>query len=365
MIIYDKLTENQKLELVKGVIEVSGRHMNRTALGVVDAITQLYPSATFEELKSMLPDSINPAAPKNYRSLFKPYSEKLYGVIQPGSIRKECQEQELDINASHFTDDTEIFKSSDGIEILVSKSWESKDTETGGHDLDNLIQHVEKYGVRVVEYQKEKTFKKGGYTLEIINPSLFNTLVNPKKKSFPYWILFIGLLLAGILGFLLLKACNKETTVLKKPNVEAIKSKPIDKPKDAIAQLKEDVKAGKNVENRVISFNAIFFEFDSDKIKDSSLSDLKLALDLLNELPDLAIEINGHTSNEGKEMHNLQLSQKRAQAVKTWLVSNGVTESRLTSVGKGSSESISPNDTEENKEKNRRIEFVILENKSN
>jgi outer membrane protein OmpA-like peptidoglycan-associated protein len=362
MIIYDKLTEKQKLELKNGVIEVSGRHMNRTALGIVDAVTQLYPSATFEDLKLLLPDSINPAAPKNYRSLFNPYSERMYGVIQPGSIRKECQEQELDINASHFTEEGEIFKSSDGIEVLVSKSWESKDTETGEHDLENLIQHVEKYGVRVVEYQKEKSFKKGGYSLEIINPALLNQLINPKKKSFPYWVLFIGLLLAGILGFFLLKACNKETTVIKKPNVEAVKSKPIDKPKDAIAQLKEDVKAGKNVENRVISFNAIFFEFDSDKIKDSSLSDLKLALDLLNELPDLAIEINGHTSNEGKEIHNLQLSQKRAQAVKTWLVSNGITESRLTSVGKGSTESISPNDTEENKEKNRRIEFVIVKN---
>jgi outer membrane protein OmpA-like peptidoglycan-associated protein len=44
------------------------------------------------------------------------------------------------------------------------------------------------------------------------------------------------------------------------------------------------------------------------------------------------------------------------------LVSNGIPDNRLTSVGKGSTESISPNDTEENKEKNRRIEFVIVKN---
>lgn len=205
MIIYDKLTEKQKLELKNGVIEVSGRHMNRTALGIVDALIQLYPSATFEDLKLLLPDAINPAAPKNYRSLFNPYSERMYGVIQPGSIRKECQEQELDINASHFTDEGEIFKSSDGLEILVSKSWESKDTETGQHDLENLIQHVEKYGVRVVEYQKEKSFKKGGYSLEVINPVLFNSLVNPKKKSY-YWLLLIVLVLVGLLGFFYLKS---------------------------------------------------------------------------------------------------------------------------------------------------------------
>lgn len=357
---FEKLTETQRKEISKGVIEVSGRHMNRTALGIVDAMVQLYPRASFEELKSMLPDTINPAAPKNYRSLFNPYTDKLYGVIQPGSIKKECKEQELDVNASHFTDDSEIFKSSDGIEILVSKSWESNDTQTGEHDLQNLIKHVEKYGVRVVDYQKEKAFKKGGYSLEIINPTLYDQLINPKKKSFPYWILLIGLLLVGILVFLFMNKTKNEVAPLKKPRVEEIKTTPKNKPNNAIDQLKEDVKAGKNVENRVISFNAIFFEFDSDKIKDSSLNDLTLALNLLNELPELAIEINGHTSNEGKESHNLQLSQKRAQAVKTWLVSNGVPESRLTPVGKGSAESISPNDTEENKEKNRRIEFVIL-----
>lgn len=77
----------------------------------------------------------------------------------------------------------------------------------------------------------------------------------------------------------------------------------------------------------------------------------------MNELPELAIEINGHTSNEGKESHNLQLSQKRAQAVKTWLLSNGIPDSRLTPVSKSSTESISPNDTEEN---NKRIDFLII-----
>jgi len=143
MTTFEKLTDSQKLSLKKGVIEVSGRHMNRTALGIVDAMLQLYPRATFEELKHMLPDALNPSAPKNYRSLFKPYTDRPYGVIQPGSIRKECDDQELDINASHFTNETEIFRSADGIEILVSKTWESKDNKSGEHDLDNLVKHVE------------------------------------------------------------------------------------------------------------------------------------------------------------------------------------------------------------------------------
>lgn len=195
---FEKLSDSQKLSLKKGVIEVSGKHMNRTALGVVDAMLQLYPKATFEELKQMLPDELNPAAPKNYRSLFKPYTDRLYGVIQPGSIRKECEDQELDIHASHFTDETEIFRSADGIEILVSKSWESKDTESGEHDLENLIKHVEKYGVRVVEYNKDKPFTKGGYSLSVVNPTLLDEIQNPKKNSFPYWIIILIIALASI-----------------------------------------------------------------------------------------------------------------------------------------------------------------------
>ena len=138
----EKLSETQKIELKKGVIEITGKAMNRTALGVVDAVFTIFPNITFAELKELLPDKINTSAPKNYKSLFKPYSERLYGVIQPGSIRNECAEQGIDLNASHFIAENETFKTSDGIEVLVSKSWESSDTETGENDLQNLIDHV-------------------------------------------------------------------------------------------------------------------------------------------------------------------------------------------------------------------------------
>jgi hypothetical protein len=188
MKVFDKLSDAQKLSLKKGVFEVSGRHMNRTALGIVDAMTQLYPTATFDELKLMLPDSINPSAPKNFKSLFRPYTDRMYGVIQPGSIRQECAAQDIDLNASHFTDASEVFQSADGKEILVSKTWESKDTETGEHDLQNLINHVERYGVRVVDYHADKSFKKGGYSLELVNPTLLAELTSPKKNKFRLWL---------------------------------------------------------------------------------------------------------------------------------------------------------------------------------
>lgn len=199
----EKLSEKDKKSLEKGVIEVQGKAMNRTALGIVDAMVQLYPNASFEELKSMMPDSINPSAPVNYKSLFKPYSDRPYGVIQPGSIRKECSDNYLDINASHFIKTEETFKSKDGIEILVSKSWESKDTETGEKDLQNLIDHVAKFGVRVTEYSDSKAFGKGGYKLEIVNPALKEKLANPPSKKWIWWLLLALSISAAVVWYLL------------------------------------------------------------------------------------------------------------------------------------------------------------------
>jgi hypothetical protein len=198
MKLLDKLTSKERLELKSGVIEVYGKHMNRTALGVVDAIFKLYPSITFDELKQLLPDSINPSAPKNFKSLFKPYTEKPYGVIQSGAIRSEYEKEGLDLNASHFISAGETFQTIDGVEILVSKAWESQDTETGEHDLQNLINHVAQYGVKVVSFEaKDQQFTKGGYFLKIIQPVLLKKLTTPKSNKFPWWMI---VLLAVVIG---------------------------------------------------------------------------------------------------------------------------------------------------------------------
>ena len=59
----NKLSDKDRNSLKNGVFEVTGKAMNRTALGIVDAMINLYPKATFEELKEMLPDTLNPSAP--------------------------------------------------------------------------------------------------------------------------------------------------------------------------------------------------------------------------------------------------------------------------------------------------------------
>lgn len=191
----NKLTEEDKKLLKSGVIEVSGKAMNRTALGVVAAVFKLYPKITFQELKEILPDDLNPSAPKNFKSIFNPFSERLYGVVQPFSIKSEIEKAGYDASSTHFMESDEIFTTSDGVKIIVSKLWESKDTQTGNNDLQTLINHIEKYGIRVVDFEKHKGFSKGKYHIEVIQPELFSKLSDNKSSKLKYWLLLLLIIL--------------------------------------------------------------------------------------------------------------------------------------------------------------------------
>jgi len=201
----NKLSEEEKKLIKSGIVEVSGKAMNRTALGIVAAIFKLYPNISFSELKEMLPDELNPSAPVNFKSIFKPFTDKPYGVIQPLSIKKEIENAGFELGATHFTDKDEIFTTCDGEKVIVSKLWESKDTQTGNNDLEMLTNHIKKYGIRVVDFEKHKGFSKGKYHLEIIQPILFDKLTMKSKTSkLKYWLLLL-LLMVLILGTYLIK----------------------------------------------------------------------------------------------------------------------------------------------------------------
>ena len=104
----------------------------------------------------------------------------------------------------------------------------------------------------------------------------------------------------------------------------------------------------------------INFRRNSADIKPSSFPLLKEAVGVFRGYPDLRIEISGHTSNEGKRDFNMKLSRKRAESVKGFLVSAGIDEKRIGTVGYGPDKPIADNDTKEGQEKNRRIEFRLL-----
>ena len=104
----------------------------------------------------------------------------------------------------------------------------------------------------------------------------------------------------------------------------------------------------------------IFFEFDKYDLQDKSKTELEKMVRFLTENPLIKIEIGGHTDNDGSPAYNLKLSQNRAQSVASYLVQYGIDIKRISQKGYGADRPIQPNDSEENKQANRRIEFKIL-----
>ncbi len=109
-----------------------------------------------------------------------------------------------------------------------------------------------------------------------------------------------------------------------------------------------------------IVLHNIFFEFNSAKLLPESIGELQRVLKLMQENPDIKVEIAGHTDSIGTESYNLKLSQQRADAVKEWLVQHGIDSSRIIAKGYGESQPIADNGTEEGRAKNRRVTFTIV-----
>ena len=105
--------------------------------------------------------------------------------------------------------------------------------------------------------------------------------------------------------------------------------------------------------------HGILFDTDSDRIKPESAAVIQSIARGLEANPDLKVEIDGHSDSTGIAQHNMDLSKRRAEAVKTVLVSQfGIDASRLTTAGFGSSKPVAPNTTPDGKAQNRRVEFV-------
>jgi OOP family OmpA-OmpF porin len=111
--------------------------------------------------------------------------------------------------------------------------------------------------------------------------------------------------------------------------------------------------------NEQIAGPTIEFNAGSAAISPHGVMLLDVLVLILQSAPQTRIEIGGHTDNTGDPSYNLDLSRRRATAVRKYLISQGVAEKRLTAVGYGQEKPIADNSTPEGRLKNRRIEFKI------
>ncbi len=114
------------------------------------------------------------------------------------------------------------------------------------------------------------------------------------------------------------------------------------------------------VSNIPILLDAVYFESDKAELLPDSHAQLQNLVNWLNKHPAIRIEIAGHTDNLADEKYNLELSQKRAQAVADFLIEHGIASERLAVLGHGEQRPIATNKTEEGRQRNRRVEFRII-----
>ncbi|MDR3350378.1 MAG: OmpA family protein [Prevotellaceae bacterium] len=108
-------------------------------------------------------------------------------------------------------------------------------------------------------------------------------------------------------------------------------------------------------------FDNITFETNSAELNAESFAELNRIVKFMNDNPDIRIEIAAHTDDVGSNEHNFRLSNKRAASVVNFLTENTIAQERLQSKGYGELQPVAPNDSAENRAKNRRVEIRIVE----
>ena len=103
----------------------------------------------------------------------------------------------------------------------------------------------------------------------------------------------------------------------------------------------------------------VFFATASDKLLAQSNKRLNDVVTIMNENPSFKVQIDGHTDDQGNDVYNQDLSDRRAAAVKAYLVSKGIAEGRLSSAGYGETKPVSDNKTAKGRAENRRVEMTL------
>jgi outer membrane protein OmpA-like peptidoglycan-associated protein len=112
----------------------------------------------------------------------------------------------------------------------------------------------------------------------------------------------------------------------------------------------------------VVTLGDLLFDTNKSELKSGASTNLGKLAAFLNKYPDSSVLIEGHTDNTGSYEYNQDLSQRRADSVKSWLVGKGVSIARLSTSGKGEGSPVAGNDSATGRQLNRRVEVIIENN---
>jgi outer membrane protein OmpA-like peptidoglycan-associated protein len=109
----------------------------------------------------------------------------------------------------------------------------------------------------------------------------------------------------------------------------------------------------------VVTLGDVLFDTNKSELKSGSASHLAKLAAFLNKYPDRTVIIEGYTDNTGSEDYNLNLSQRRADSVRSYLLNQGINSTRIATSGKGESDPVAGNDSTSGRQQNRRVEVII------
>lgn len=163
--------------------------------------------------------------------------------------------------------------------------------------------------------------------------------------------------------FIITLASGKNYGILVKADGYLFHSENFDIPKGAVDNLVDKTIELKNIKiGSTIALRNIFFDTGKSTLRSESNTELDRLVKLLKDVPNLKIELSGHTDNTGSATLNNELSKARAEAVVTYLKNKGIAANRLTAEGYGSSQPVATNNTVAGRQENRRTEFKITGN---
>ncbi|MCC6462293.1 MAG: OmpA family protein [Saprospiraceae bacterium] len=285
-----------------------------------------------------------------------------------GSVWSDPKALPAGVNSS--VDDQYYSRSADGFTgFLVSNRPGPNNLKSKTCCDDIYIWEIERIKVELTAttFRFKKSSEKSnpallGCTVQLIDlsekdPRKVDAKTNDAANSFPFT-------LEPDKSYMLIADHDGYTSDTLKFNTTGIK-KTVQIEKKLTLRTKRPPKPRVIKRDEPIRLNSIYYDFDKADILPDAEKDLQFLVDLMNQYPDMKIELSSHTDAQGKDDYNEKLSQRRADSAKTWMVAKGIVADRIVAVGNGEKFILNRckngvECTDEEHRFNRRTEFKII-----